>query len=129
MAANIALPESVRSMSGTEAKVALQRKRQQVSMRRRAAKSDAANVAGGVTGVALGILVNQLPKIPLPGGRTLPLNTVAGAIGLIMIFTDNPMTRSAGRVFFQAMLFGMGTVDAVQWTGKRLAGVGQMFGS
>jgi hypothetical protein len=125
MSAAIALPKGVQEMSATEAKAALVRDRRRNQSMKRAVSQDTADVLGATAGIVVGTLLSGV-GIPLPGGRRLSVNLVAGGLGLVMLFTDNPLSRSYGRRFTQSLLMGMGTVDAVQMAANRVGSLGSL---
>lgn len=127
--AALAIPESIKSKSPSELRATLARERSRNAARRRAVGADVASIFGGTIGLGAGILLSGI-RIPLPGGYSVPVNGVAGVLGLGMVFSDNPLTRSHARTALQSGLLAMGSVTAVRWTGDTLAGfsLGDVFG-
>ena len=127
MSTAIALPKGIQEMTSGDAKTALARERGRASSMKRAVSQDTADVVGATTGIVIGTLLSGI-AIPLPGKRKLSVNLVAGALGLMMLFTDNPLSRSYGRRFTQSMLMGMGTVDAVSYAADKVGSFASLKG-
>ena len=125
MSAALAIPKGIQDMSAPDLRSALARERGTKRDMKRATGQDTADVVGATTGLVIGTLLSGI-AIPLPGKRKLNVNLVAGALGLVMLFTDNPLSRSYGRRFTQSMLMGMGTVDAVTYAADKVGSLASL---